>query len=625
MLEWLLRKRLTSVLLAMFVFAGVAAMILILRNASSTIHLTPLTSDQVDGSDRTVSRISRPASPDAGYVGSELCATCHAKIAETYRRHPMARSLANIHDAVPIEDYQQRNSFDAGPCSYRVELSDGKLLHHEILADTDGRPLYDITTEVQYAMGSGTRGRSYLTQRGDVLTMSSIGWYTNRGWDLSPGYDPQNHQHFNRRVSEACLQCHAGRVNIDRTGIDHFPSPPFLEAAIGCERCHGPGEQHVRYRQSRENPVGLDPIVNPARLSPVPREAVCNQCHLQATERIPRYGRSPQDFRPGQAINDIWTVFIQNSVTDSADSAELVTQVEQMQSSLCFKKSEGRMGCTSCHDPHDSPDPASRLAFYQARCATCHADQGCSLSVQERDEPPASGSCIACHMPTLKSEDVPHTSQSDHRISRRPINRVTKHPARSLTTFQEAGVQVPDRELERARGIMLSQLAEESGNEPLAIESEILLERFLKLAPDDTAALESLGAACLVQSRPQAAEEHWKKILVHSPNHEQALLRLAILAHDAGRMNDARQWLGRFVKVNPTHPMALFRYAHVLGELGEIDQAIPIAKRAIELDPQRLPLYEWLSQAYARQGNDSESRRYLELRNHISRQLIPTP
>src|SRR5690349_8951603 len=37
------------------------------------------------------------------YVGCQVCAECHAEIAETYAAHPMANTLAAVVDATPIE------------------------------------------------------------------------------------------------------------------------------------------------------------------------------------------------------------------------------------------------------------------------------------------------------------------------------------------------------------------------------------------------------------------------------------------------------------------------------------------------------------------------------------------
>ena len=119
-----------------------------------------------------------------------------------------------------------------------------RVLHHEILANTTGDVLYDQAVEVHYTMGSGAKARSYLIDRGGLLFMSPISWFAARdGWDLSPGYDPRYHRRFERRVNDACLACHVGRMaTVSRTQPDRYQQQAFFEMSIGCENCHGPGK-----------------------------------------------------------------------------------------------------------------------------------------------------------------------------------------------------------------------------------------------------------------------------------------------------------------------------------------------------------------------------------------------
>src|SRR5262249_33523184 len=140
-----------------------------------------------------------------------------------------------------------------------------------------------------------TRGYSFLAEREGKLYQSPIAWYTEgRRWDLAPDYRVHN-LHFDRRITLECLFCHTNRVERVETG-----PAVFHGLAIGCERCRGRGEPHVRGRV--RGPAGGGPwtIVPPARLeSPALRESVCEQCHLQGTDRSSVDGRSPFDYRPG--------------------------------------------------------------------------------------------------------------------------------------------------------------------------------------------------------------------------------------------------------------------------------------------------------------------------------------
>ena len=115
-------------------------------------------------------------------------------------------------------------------------------------------------------------------------------------------------------------------------------------------------------------------IVNPADLAPALRESVCQQCHLQGWFRFPRAGRDFFDFRPGLPLHRFLAVFVRKE--SKPDRLELVGQVEQMESSRCFRASGGELGCISCHDPHRLPPPATKAEYYRGRCLECHEQEG---------------------------------------------------------------------------------------------------------------------------------------------------------------------------------------------------------------------------------------------------------
>ena len=100
--------------------------------------------------------------------------------------------------------------------------------------------------EVQFAVGSGRQGIAYLIERDGFLFQSPITWYPReRRWDLSPGYEKSN-LHFDRPIQPDCLFCHANRVEPVAGTVNRYRPPIFRGHAIGCERCHGPGELHVK-------------------------------------------------------------------------------------------------------------------------------------------------------------------------------------------------------------------------------------------------------------------------------------------------------------------------------------------------------------------------------------------
>ena len=564
---------------------------------------------------------SRPPRPSDDFVGSHVCASCHASISESYSQHPMAQSLAGVMDAKPLEDYENHTTIKPpGNRSYVIERRPDGVFHHEVGETADGIEIYDQSVPIHFAVGSGQRGRSYLTNRDGQLFMSPLTWYSgSQAWDLSPGYRPESHQRFDRQVSDGCLACHAGRMATQAGSPNSYDAHhPFLEETIGCERCHGPGASHVA-RYQKADPDLVDRIVNPAKLDTVRRDAVCNQCHLQGGRRVLRYGREEFDFRPGDRLSDVWIVSLEPEKVSPGDAARAVTQSQQMQESACFQKSQ-RLGCISCHDPHRHPKPEERHAFYDGRCATCHGQSSpiCAKSPSLRE----AKSCVECHMPRFSTSDVPHTVQTDHRISRSgPVTkqRGLLRPKGEIVIYHEGAPPLPDWEIQRGRGILASELAQRQADNQRGSEAIASLRPLQARLPDDTELLNALGTAYLQQQNSSEAVKCWELALKLAPNHTAALESLAVFHHQSGNLSEASRHYSRLIEANPWRPENFGRYAHVLGQLGELDAAIAAGEKCAELNPTLAHVHAWLAEIYQRHGQLEQSRKHQEL----FRQLDP--
>ncbi|HMF10977.1 MAG TPA: cytochrome c3 family protein, partial [Gemmataceae bacterium] len=312
----------------------------------------------------------RNVRPGVQYVGDRACVVCHKHEADSFHAHPMGRSFTAMPAEGNLESYDTaaRNPFEAAGLQYRVDRQGREIVHNEILPRPKGASKFESSYRVRFALGSGSHGRAYLIDRDGFLFQSPISWYTQRrAWDLSPGYD-RNNQHFERPITGECLFCHSNYSGPVEHTLNRYQEPVFAGSSIGCERCHGPGELHVK--QPGEKVDGIDyTIVNPKHLSPELRESVCQQCHLQGAVRIVRRGQQPFDFRPGLPLHLFRSIFVrpEGVVDDKA-----VSQVEQMYSSKCFQASKGALGCITCHNPHDEPAPTQRVDYYRNRCLDCH-------------------------------------------------------------------------------------------------------------------------------------------------------------------------------------------------------------------------------------------------------------
>lgn len=558
---------------------------------------------------------------DEGFVGSTKCAECHAEIAEAYATHPMARSVTPIDPSagealLPPEETR----VDGTQLVHHVEMDEGVMVHHEQMYDAAGELIYDYAVPMEYVVGSGRRGKAYLHQRGGLLFMSPLNWYPESGvWDVAPGYTSDDPRRFDRRVKDECLSCHMGRAAPTGRSTNVYETPPFHEMSIGCERCHGPGAEHVALWE-RGGDVETDPIVNPARLEPACRESVCNQCHLIGAARVLRHGRSHLDFRPGQNLDEIWSVLVAGRATDSDDPMIAVSQAEQMHQSRCYAQSDGRFGCISCHDPHEVPAESERVAFYRDRCLACHQEHPCSLLPSERE--PLDDSCIACHMPPVNSSNITHVSQTDHRVLKRPSlsERDTSEP-HSLVFFDDADERLNSWERDRALGVGTWLYFRKMGY-PRPPQISSLLTEVLNTGPEDSAALTVLATMAMDNNNLEQAREYYERARLLPDAEETAIQGLLKIAYLSGEWEQVVELADEAIAIDPGYAGAHAMKADALVSLGEVDAGIEAGRTALRWNPTLLPVHEWLARTLGEQGRGEEQRAEEEL---IRRMRTATP
>jgi hypothetical protein len=557
-----------------------------------------------------------------GYAGSQACAACHAEISESYRTHPMSRSVSRV-------ELNSEDDVGHGPPAQvagkqrvlEVEIRDGAMRHHERMFDARGEQIYDQAVTMEYSVGSGRRANAYLHRRGGLLFMSPLNWYTqSQKWDLAPGYAQDDPRRFDRRITDECLGCHAGRVAPVGRSLNTYRDPAFHEMSIGCENCHGPGQQHIERQQSGPAAAALaEVIVNPARLDPERRESVCNQCHLQAAARIPRYGRSDLDFRPGERLEQIWTSFDQGGGVTEDGRTRAVSHVQQMRESRCFAHSDGRFGCISCHDPHRVPPVQERAAFYRERCLKCHQAASCAADIELRLE--KDDSCIACHMPAREASNVAHVTQTDHRVVRNAAQprRDDPHDSASrdsagpdaadevLAFFDRADLRLADSERDRALGLAVWKHLSKTGRQR-PVDLIRLLERVREQVPDDGTVLIALGSlgtehglsdlarGCLEEARGIPAAE------------EAAVSGLLDVYYLASDRKQALECADRLLEIDPGDARAHALRADILAALGRSSEGIEAARQSLRYNPTLVPVRQWLVRALRDAGRDVEQR-----------------
>jgi hypothetical protein len=531
------------------------------------------------------------AQPGVKYVGDATCARCHSDIVDTFSRHPMGRSLATIAaaPAVGLDRAQDGTAtFEAGSSRFTIERRAGKEIHRETRLDEKGRVLAQVEDEVKYALGSGTRGISYLVEHDGRLFQSPIAWYSQKKkWDLSPGYE-QNNSHFDRPIEASCLFCHTNRVESVEHSANRYEEPIFRGHAIGCERCHGPGELHTRRQEVID---GRDvTIVNPRHLEPALRSAVCEQCHLLGDHRVDRLGRATFDYHPGLPLTTFFAVYGRPEEREN----NAVGQVEQMKASRCFRESRGRLGCISCHDPHQVPGPLEKTAYFRQHCLECHEQSGCKLPAPARLAASREDNCIQCHMPRSESVDIMHTATTDHRILRTPRAPATQQhrPASGPPLVLLNGKNLDSDEqgsLGRELAIALAsegpRLAESPRVREIGAMVLTLLDRALAKRPDDLLARRMKAQALALSGRRPEALRLIESVLKLAPSDERALEQCLAYAIDEGDTKSALEPARRAVALNPWSAVFRERLAYISIQHQFWDDALDQAREALRLNP----------------------------------------
>jgi tetratricopeptide (TPR) repeat protein len=560
--------------------------------------------------------------PSVRYVGNAACAACHVMEADSYRHHPMARAVTPVDRLAAVEDLSKaaHNPFEKLGFLFQVETRKGRVYHKAVRPDARGTPLTEREEQVRYALGSRERGCGYLIDHDGYIYQSPISWFTQaHTWDVSPGFPAALVS--GRPIHPACFFCHTDHVRPVADTDNRYREPVFdREYGIGCERCHGPGELHVERWWKGDRPQGDfdDTIVNPARLPPDLREAVCQQCHLVGMKRVLRRGRDVFDYRPGLPLHDYWSVFVLPEKL--TDDFKAVGQVEQMYSSKCFRASGGKLGCLSCHDPHGLPGPAQRITFYRSRCLQCHEDTSCRLPKHDRLARSKGDSCIDCHMPRFRMSEIAHTAGTDHRILRRTdVPGLPREPGldvgdRPIVNFYQSQLDPGDEGAARDLGVALAELARTAPHlsSYAASLAAPLLEKAVAAAPDDVTAWEAKSDVDHVQGRSRQALDDLVTALKVAPHRESALHAAAVVATELREYGQAIGYWQTLVAVNPWRFSYHQHLCQLLAQAHDWSGALAEAQAALRLDPSSVPVRRILVECCLRTGRKDRAKQELQ-------------
>jgi tetratricopeptide (TPR) repeat protein len=342
-------------------------------------------------------REAHPLEPEpAPYTGAAKCAQCHER---TFHAQDNSRHARTYFDKRHTDLLPYLRPAVADPANARV--------HHTFRRTEEGLVAWTevdnqaFQTLIDYAFGSGDRGVSLVGHdQGGQSFEYRLSYYGEPvGWDVTSGHPREAdipspiYQGLALSADEVrnCMDCH----NTHPYAILSGTGPAGSDRAIGCERCHGPGANHLKAVAAKLPDLA---IARPSLETGAPIVALCGQCHSPRKSGFQLTPGSPDSIR-FQAVTLTW--------------------------SRCYAESRNQLDCLTCHDPHRDVEKSAH--WYESRCLTCHKPNGTNVngktvrSPADSDRAPQScpvrptGDCLGCHMPRRKTP-MAHALFTDHFI-----------------------------------------------------------------------------------------------------------------------------------------------------------------------------------------------------------------
>lgn len=562
-----------------------------------------------------------PAKPPTAneYIDARTCSECHADIARTYAKTGMARSF-HTPDAASVPNpkpYFHR----ASATWYQIVARDGAWYQRWWQIGFKGRQESAGESKIDYVMGSGNHVRTYLhrTARGALIELP-LAWYAEKGgtWAMNPGLDTSDPP-AGRKAGYDCMFCHNAYPSSLPSAIPPGHEEPGAESlfagelpeGIDCQRCHGPGGNHVRaVRQPGAKLAGIrSAIFNPAKaLSGERSMEVCMQCHLETTSAplpavIRRYDRGPFSFRLGEPLSAYQLSFDYAPGSGRQDRFEIVNSVYRLRQSKCFLQSNGKesngkpgstLGCTTCHDPHDIRHGQAGLDRYNKVCAGCHAPAKIAAPAHL-----PGGNCVGCHMPKRRTEDVVHAVMTDHLIQRRPPpNLLAEFPEKHGPGLEYRGEVVPygDSDDLYTAVAQVSQLSNLEAGIP-RLQAEIARRK-----PGPPEFYMELGDALQRAGRSEESAAAYRAAIGKRPDSALLWARLAQPLRALGKSQEPLNAMLKSVQLDPNQPEAWYDLALLESDLGEKQSAIGSFRKSIALDPEFADSHNGLGAVLAETG-----------------------
>lgn len=365
------------------------------------------------------------AGDNHGYVGAATCAGCHESEHNLWQgsHHDLAMQPATSESVVgdfsgaTFDYFGTTSTFYRKDDNYyvRTDGPDGELSEFPIAYTFGVEPLQQYLIEIP----GGRLQALSIVWDSRPKTDGGQRWYHLYPDEPIRAGDELHWTGLNQNWNFMCADCHSTNLRKNYDVQSDTYATTWNEIDVGCEACHGPGQQHIEAMKaedwgqpfngfkltlSRAEPKAW--AINPQTGSPHPATAgpavqpeleVCAQCHSRRATQF--HGARPEDglfehFLPSLLSEELYHV-------DGQVANEVYVYGSFVQSAMYH----AGVTCSDCHNPHS----LERKAEGNALCGQCHLPATFDTEAHHgHSEDSAGTECVNCHMPasTFMGVDV---------------------------------------------------------------------------------------------------------------------------------------------------------------------------------------------------------------------------
>ena len=355
---------------------------------------------------------------ESEFTGSESCSSCHAEQQRGWQGSDHDLAMQHAGKDTVLGDFNN-TEFSANGITSRFFTKDGKFW-----VNTDGPDGAMRDFEIKYTFGVTPLQQYLIEFPGGRIQTLGIAWDTrpasaggqrwfhvypdqtiNAGDDLHWTGAQQNWNYM-------CSGCHSTNLAKGYNSATNTFKTTWSDINVGCESCHGPGRQHLKWAAQDDklkqadiskglayllhDRKGIGWTMNPetgiaerSQAATDNREiGVCAACHSRRgllKTGIESDGSFLDHYRPALLTGDLY----------HADG-QILDEVYVWGSFIQSKMQSAGVTCSDCHEPHS----LKLRAEQEQVCSQCHLPTKYAGTEHTRHATGSAGSdCLDCHMP----------------------------------------------------------------------------------------------------------------------------------------------------------------------------------------------------------------------------------